>query len=189
MAGEAPSEEWEDFVEGVVALDEVQPQGDDQSGSPFEALAGRIAESARLDLRFSFLTGVGLLLVAAGLAALLPSANTASDTFWRIGRDLAGQLLAVGNALAIPLGLAALVFLVIALAAALRDSQLGRSVLVVQPFIGGAAVISAGAIWAAFLALALVNLAVLVLIIVAYVVGAIIVLAIFFGVLIGMLNQ
>ena len=189
MADESASQEWEEFVEGTVALEDVDQEDGGETGSSFEALAGRIARSGRPDFRFSLLTGVGLLLVAAALAALLPSANVAEGSFWRVGRDLVEQLLVVGNSLAIPLGLAALIFLAVALAVAVSGSDLGRPVVVAQPFIGGAGVLCTGAIWAGFLALALVNLAILLLIIIAYIVAAIIVLAMFFGVLIGMLNQ
>lgn len=190
MADASPSKEWEEFVEGSVALEALEREAEEAgTESPFESLAGRIARSVGLDLRFSFLTGVGLMLVAAALAALLPSASTASGGFWRVGPDLVRQLLTVGNALAVPLGLAAVVVcLATALGAALGGSQFGRSLLVIQPFIGGAGVLGAGAIWGAFLALALVNFAVLLLIIVLYILVAIILMSIFFGVVIGMLN-
>lgn len=180
-----PPDEYRDFVDGLVPFEEVQRQG--ETRSPFEDLAARVA-LAGVDLRFSFLTGAGLLIAAAALAALLPSEDTTKDGFWRLGRQLVSELLQVGNGLALPFALGALTLLVIAALAAPRNGEFARAVLVAQPFIGGAGVVGVGAMWAGFLALALVNLLVLLLIIVAYVVGTTLLLAFFVSLVFGMVG-
>lgn len=187
MAGPAPSDEYAEFVEGIVELEDVQRQRD-QSHSAFEGLLGRLTGSGRVDVRFSLLTGAGMLLLAAALVALLPSQQAASDSFWRVGRHLCAQLLSVGNSLALPLALGAVILMGLALVATARDGQFRRGVLVAQPIVGGAGVVGAGALWGTFLALAFVNFVVLLLIIVAYVVATILVLWFCLGLLMGMMN-
>ncbi len=183
MADHEPSDEYREFVESLVPLDEAQGQRDERSRSPFEALAGRIAGTSGLEFGFSFVSGAGLLLIAATLAALMPS--RVEGSFWRVGRDVIGDMLAVGNGAALPLAIGGLALLALAGLASLRGGPIGRSLLIAQPFIGGAGVASMGALWTGFLALAVLNFIVLLLIIVAYIViGAIVI-----GALIGLVTQ
>jgi len=184
---EHPSEEWREFVDGSVPLDEAQRKGADPPRSPFEALADRVTGAAGPSFHFSILTGAGLLLVAAGLAALMPA--SVGGSFWRVGREEVAGLLIAGNGASLPLALGALALVLLAGLAATTGGQVARGLLITQPFIGGAGLVGVGALWAGVLAFAVLNTAVFLLIIVIYIVTAIVIVAAFIGVLIGLVTE
>lgn len=186
MPTEPPSA-YQRFVGGLVQLDAAQQQRDDAQ-SPFASLADRIAGHGG-GWQFSSFVGGGMLAGAALLAAVLPSTGAASNSFWRVGRSTVVDVLAVGNAVVVPLALAALALLVLSAAAVPQSGQAANRYLAIQPFIGSAGLLGVTATWAGFLALALANLAVLMLIILAYVVATIFFTALVIGFLIGLLNQ
>jgi hypothetical protein len=186
MADEGPSDEYREFVEALIPLDELQRRGA-EARSPFDALRDRIAGRSEIGFNLSFFTGAGLLLLAAGLAAAMPS-HVEGD-FWRVGRDTVAELLAVGNGAAWPIFLGAVALVALGGLAALPNDELARGVLVAQPLIGGAGVAGVAILWAGFLAFVALNVLVLLLIIVAYVVATIVLCAMVIGIVIGMLSQ
>lgn len=185
MAAE-PGDEFREFVEGLVPLDEAQRQRDG-ARSPFETITERISGRSGVGFHGSFFTGGGLLLVAAALAALMPA--RAEGGFWRVGRGTVADLLAVGNGAAVPLLAGAIALVALAGVAALRGGGFARGLVVVQPFIGGVGVAGVGLLWVGVLAFVLLNLIVLLLIIVANIVGAILIVAVFIGMLVGLFSQ
>ena len=185
MSEPQPSDEYRQFIDGLVPLGEAQTRGQD---SPFESLLSRLTRRTQGAAGWpASLYGGGLLLAAAALGALMPFSATGS--FWRIGRDSMEQMLAAGNGAALPLALAGVGLLLIGALATLWRGPLSEPVLIAQPFIGGAGIAGIGVLWIGLLAFAVVNLIVLLLIIVAYVVAAILIVAVLIGMLLGLADQ
>lgn len=187
MADEEHSDEYRALVEGLVPLDEAQSQQDDRASNSFEGLFERITGRSAVGFHVSFLTGAGLLLIAAALAALMP--GRVDGDFWRVGRDTAADLLAAGNGAALPLMIAALALVALAGLAAVRGGDFGRGVVLAQPFIGGAGVAGVSLLWAGFLAFALLNFVVLLLIVTFYIVATMVIVALFIGMLTGLARR
>jgi hypothetical protein len=178
---------YQEFVGDLVSLDEAQRQREGEASS-FASLVDRLAGSGG-DWHISSFAGAGLLAGAAVVAAALPSPSIADDSFWRVGPRAVVDVLTVGNVLAVPLALAALVLLALCIGALLHRGDAANRYLAVQPFVGGAGLLGVLLAWAAFLALVIANLVVLVLIIIAYVVATIFITALVIGFFIGLVSQ
>ena len=187
MAGEEPSEECREFVQGLVPLEEAQQQREDAPPGAFEGLWDSIAGRRGRGFHFSFFSGAVLLSVAAGLAALMPS--RAEGGFWRVGRGVATDLLAAGNDVALPLALGAVALALLAGVAAARGGELSRGVLIVQPFVGGAGAAGVGVLWVGVVLFAILNVIVALLILALYVLGTILIVGMFFGLLAGLFSE
>lgn len=181
-----PSDEFASFVGGLVPLDEVQ-RGD--AGPRFEDLMGRLTNVGGDGTALPGMIGGALLMVAAGLAAVMPAASTIEGShFWRVAKKLGAEVAGAGNTASTPMLVGALLFLVAGLAAAyLARSDVGLPTVLAA--VGAVALGLVILLWLALAALLLVNLVVLGLIVVAYIVGAVVALAIFFGMLAGLVNS
>lgn len=176
-------EEFEDFVGGVVSLDEVQRS---ESRGGFEHLMGRIARGRGSGRGTPSVLGGGLLVLGSAVLALMPSPGAIQDSdFWRVARSAGADVLALGNAAALPMLLAGALLLVAGAAA-------GYGQLGVEELAGGLGAVGLGAsvlLWIGVVVLWVINLFVLLLIIAAYVIAAIFGMAILFGALAGLANS
>jgi hypothetical protein len=170
---------YQEFVGGLISLDKAQRQRE-EGASSFASLVDRLAGSGG-DWHISSFAGGGLLAGAALVAAALPSPGIAGDSFWRVGPRAVVDVLTVGNALVVPLALAALLLLALCIGALLHRGDRANRYLAVQPFVGGIGLLGVLLVWAAFLALTIANLVVLILIIIAYVVATIFITALVIG--------
>jgi hypothetical protein len=185
MAVGASSGEFEDFVGSVVPLEDIEQS---HSGAPFENLMGRIA-GERGQLVPSSAVGGGLLILAGGLAALLPDpADIRASHFWRVARSMGAQVVSIGNEAALPLVAVGTVLLALCLVLTYR-AQAGAELVGAIGTVGVAGIALIALLWAALAVLWLVNLAVMVLIIIAYIIGAIIAIGVFIGMLMGLASS
>jgi hypothetical protein len=179
-----PSDEYARFVGGLVSLDEAQ--GSD-SGPGFDGLMDRLTSvGGRAPAPLSAMLGGALLLLASGLAAVLPHpATIRASHFWRVASDLGADVVGAGHGAVLPMLIAAGLFLAGGFAlGSMTDSDSGLAAGL--SLIGGLAIGFVGLLWIFFIALLALNLVVLALIIFAYVVGMIVVVGIFFGLLAGL---
>lgn len=181
---EAPKNprEFKEFVGGVVALDEARRT---ESDGGFESVMDRIAGTGTGFGPPSILGG-GLLLLGGAALVLLPAPEAIQGSnYWRVARSAGSEVLALGDATALPMLLAGALLLVAGVVLGYRTAGAAE----IAGVLGSAGLGFSALLWVAVGVLWLVNLVVLLTIIVAYIVGTIVLLAIFFGMLTGLANS